>query len=317
MKVFVTRTLPEDALAPLQAMAEVEVWPTELPPAHPELVARAPGLDGILTLLTDPIDAAFVAAAHQLRIVSQMAVGYDNIDVAACTARGIRVANTPGVLTETTADLAFALIMAAGRRIVEADTFTRAGRWQTWAPFLLAGRDIHHATLGIVGMGRIGYEVARRAHGFQMPILYTSNRPNEAAERDFGALRTSLDDLLARSDYVSLHTPLNPGTRGLIGKKQLALMKPTAILVNTARGPVVDQAALAEALTSGAILAAGIDVFESEPVPMDDPLLQLPNVVVLPHIGSASVETRTRMTHIAVDNLMAGLEGRTPPFPVN
>lgn len=317
MKVFVTRELPEEALAPLRAIAETEVWPGELPPSRPELLARAPGLDGILTLLTDPIDAAFVAAAHRLRIVSQMAVGYDNIDVQACTERGIRIANTPGVLTETTADLAFALIMAAGRRIVEADVFTRAGRWQTWAPFLLAGRDIHHATLGIVGMGRIGYEVARRAHGFQMPILYTSNRANEAAERDFGAVRTSLPDLLRQSDYVSLHTPLTPTTRGLIGSGELALMRPTSVLVNTARGPVVDQAALAEALRTGRIRAAGIDVFEAEPVPADDELLKLENVVVLPHIGSASVETRSRMAHIAVENLAAGLEGRPVTFPVN
>jgi glyoxylate reductase len=250
-------------------------------------------------------------------VVSNLAVGYDNIDVPACTARGIRVGNTPGVLTETTADLAFALLMATARRIVEAERFLRDGKWKTWSPMLLTGRDVHHATLGIVGMGRIGYEMAKRAHGFDMTVLYADVRPHEAAERDYGARRLPLDELLAQSDFVTIHTPLLPETRGLIGAEALARMKPTAILVNTSRGPVVDQAALYEALKNGVIAGAGLDVFEVEPLPMDSPLLTLENVVLAPHIGSASIATRTRMSVLAAENLVAGLRGENLPNPVN
>ena len=316
MKVFVTRALPEEALRIVREIAEVEVWPEEMPPPREMLLQKVAGVDGLLCLLTDRIDAALLDAASRLRVVSQMAVGYDNIDVAACTARGIPVGNTPGVLTETTADLAFALLLATARRIVEAEAFTRSGRWQTWSPMLLTGQEVHHATLGIVGMGRIGYEMARRGRGFEMPILYAGS-PNTAAERDFDARRVDLDTLLAESDFVSLHTPLTPETRHFIGAAQLARMKPTAILINTARGPVVDQVALVTAREAGQIAGAGLDVFEIEPLPLDDPLLRLNNVVLLPHIGSASIATRTKMAVLASENLVAGLQGRPLTHPVN
>jgi glyoxylate reductase len=317
MRVFVTRKLPEEALRIVREAAEMQVWPDELPPPYEVMQTKVAVAEGLLCLLTDKIDAPLLEHAPRLRVVSQMAVGYDNIDIAACTARGIPVGNTPGVLTETTADLAFALLLATARRLTEAERTLRAGQWQTWSPMLLTGPDVHHATLGIVGMGRIGYEMARRAHGFEMNLLYTSRSRNETAERDFGARYVDLDMLLAESDFVSLHTPLTPTTRHLIGAAQLARMKPTAILINTARGPVVDQAALYMALKARQITAAGIDVFETEPLPMDDPLLQLDNVVLLPHIGSASIATRTKMAVLAAQNLVAGLQGRPLPYPVN
>lgn len=245
-----------------------------------------------------------------------MAVGYDNIDVAACAARKIAVGNTPGVLTETTADLAFALLLATARKVVESERALRSGEWQTWSPMQFTGLDVHHATLGIVGMGRIGYEVARRASGFQMTILYHNRSRNADAERDFGAQHVSLETLLERSDFVSLHTPLTPETRHFFDAEQFARMKPTAIFLNTARGPVVNQADLVEALRTKRILAAGLDVFETEPLSPNDPLLTLENVVLLPHIGSASVATRTNMAVLAAENLVAGLQGRPLPHPV-
>jgi lactate dehydrogenase-like 2-hydroxyacid dehydrogenase len=307
---FITRQLPEEAQQIVCAAADVEVWPEDLPPPREILCQKAAQVEGVLCLLTDKIDAALLDRAPRLRVVSQMAVGYDNIDVAACTARNIPVGNTPGVLAETTADLAFALILTVARRIVEADQWTRAGEWKTWSPMLLTGRDVYRSTLGIVGMGNIGYAVARRAAGFDMPILYAHPRPHEEAERQLGARRVSLEELLAQSDFVSLHTPLSATTRHLIGPAQLALMKPTAYLVNAARGPIVDQKALYAALTSGVIAGAGLDVFEVEPVPADEPLLHLSNVVTLPHIGSASIATRTHMAILAAENLVAGLQGR-------
>lgn len=316
MKVFVTRQLPEEALQIVRAAAETEVWPGALPPPREVLLERVAAIDGLLCLLTDRIDAELLNRAPKLRVVSQMAVGFDNIDVAACAARGIQVGNTPGVLTETTADLAFALLLATARRLVEADRFTRAGQWQTWSPMLLTGPDVHHATLGIVGMGRIGYEVARRAHGFEMTVLYADPHPHPAAEHDFGARRVDLDALLAASDFITLHTPLSPETYHLIGAEEFVRMKPTAILINTSRGPVVDEAALYDALKNRRIAAAGLDVYEVEPLPMDSPLLQLDNVTLLPHIGSASVATRTKMAVLAAENLVAGLEGRPLPHPV-
>lgn len=317
MKVYVTRQIPTEGLERIRAVAAMEVWPEDCPPPREVLLDRVAEADGLLCLLTDRIDAELLDHAPKLRVVSQMAVGYDNIDVAACTARGVKVGNTPGVLTETTADLAFALLMATARRVVEGDRAVRAGQWRTWSPLYMAGQDVHHATLGIVGMGRIGYEMARRATGFQMTILYSDQRPNPAAEHDFGARRVELDVLLRESDFVTLHTPLLPETTHLIGSKELAMMKRTAILINTSRGPVVDQKALYEALRDGVIAAAGLDVFEVEPVPPDEPLLQLANVVVLPHIGSASVATRTKMAIIAAENLIAGLKGEPLPHPVN
>ncbi|HLJ55788.1 MAG TPA: D-glycerate dehydrogenase [Chthonomonadaceae bacterium] len=317
VKAFVSRQLPESALAIAREAAEIEVWSEVGPPPPHALAERVAGCDGLLCLLTDRIDERLLDRAPRLRVVSQMAVGYDNIDVAACTRRGIAVGNTPGVLTETTADLAFALLLAAARRVTEAERWLRAGEWKTWSPMQLTGPDVHHATLGIVGMGRIGREMARRAAGFEMKILYHNRVRDEDAERRFGAEWRSLDDLLAESDFVSLHTPLSAETRHLIGARELAKMKQTAVLINTARGAVIDQAALADALSRGVIAAAGLDVFEFEPLPLGDPLLSLPNVVLLPHIGSASIATRTKMAILAAENLAAGLRGKPLPHPVN
>lgn len=315
--VFVTRRLPDAAMEIIRSAAEAEVWQGEMPPPRAVLLEKVRTAEGLLCLLTDRIDAELLDNAPNLRVVSQMAVGFDNIDVAACSARGIPVGNTPGVLTETTADLTFALLLATARRIVEADRYTRSGAWQTWSPMLLTGPDVHHATLGIIGMGRIGYEVARRAHGFEMSILYTDAQRSEAAERNFGAQLVDMGTLLSQSDFVTLHTPLTPQTRHLIGAQQFARMKPSAVFINTSRGPVVDQAALYEALRRRQIAAAGLDVFEVEPLPLTDPLLQLDNVVLLPHIGSASIATRTRMAVLAAENLVAGLQGLPLPHPVD
>ncbi len=316
MRVFVTRELPAAALQSVREIAKVEVWPEEMPPSQDVLRAKAAEAEGLLCLLTDRIDAELLDGAPHLKVVSQMAVGYDNVDVKACMARGIAVGNTPGVLTETTADLAFALLLAAARNLVTAERYARSGEWRTWSPMLLTGPDVHHAALGIVGMGRIGYEMARRAHGFQMKIVYTARRPHPEAERDFGAQQVDLDTLLAASDFVSLHLPFNASTRHFIGAAELAKMRHSALLINTARGAVVDQAALAEALRAGTIAGAGLDVFEIEPLPLGDPLLSLPNVTLLPHIGSASRATRTRMAELAAANLVCGLLGKPLPHPV-
>lgn len=312
-RVFVTRRLPGDALERLSAAARVDVWEQDLPPPRDVLLARLRDAEGLICLLTDRIDAEVLDAAPRLRVVSTMAVGYDHIDIAAATARGVPVGHTPGVLTETTADLAWALLLATARRVVEGDRFVREGRWKTWDPNLLLGYDVHGATLGIVGMGAIGQAVARRAAGFEMQVLYTRRSERES---DLGR-RVSLDELLRESDFVSLHVPLTAETRHLIGERELRLMKRTAILINTARGPVVDQAALAAALRDGVIAGAGLDVTEVEPIPPEDPLLGAPNVVILPHIGSASYATRARMAAMAVENCVAGLEGRPLPHCVN
>src|SRR5688572_22562910 len=317
MRAFVTRQIPEEALRTVQEAAETEVWPEAGPPSRDVLLEKVGEIDGLYCLLTDRINSELLDRAPGLRAVSQMAVGVDNIDVAACTARGIPVGNTPGVLTETTADLAFALILATARRIVEADQFVRGGQWTTWSPMLLTGPDVHHATLGIVGMGRIGREVAKRARGFDMRILYHSRRRYPESEAMLGAEYADLTTLLAQSDFVSIHTPLTSETRHLISREELAMMKPTAILINTARGPVVDESALYGALRHRRIAAAGLDVFEDEPLTMDSPLLTLDNVVVLPHIGSASIATRTRMAVLAGENLRAGLLGERLPNVVN
>jgi glyoxylate reductase len=263
------------------------------------------------------VDASLLAGAPSLRAVSNVAVGYDNIDVAACTARRIPVGNTPGVLTETTADFAFALLMGLARRVAEADAFVRAGKWRTWSPTLLLGTDVYGATLGIVGLGAIGAAVARRARGFGMRVLYVSREPRPALEAELGLRRVDKATLLAESDVVSLHVPLSPATRHWLGRAELAAMKPGALLVNTARGGVVDQEALIEALRAGRLGGAALDVMEPEPLPADSPLMTLPNVLLAPHIASASHATRGRMASMAVDNLLAALEGRRPPHCVN
>ncbi|NLF74278.1 MAG: D-glycerate dehydrogenase [Chloroflexi bacterium] len=314
--VFVTRIIPEKALQMVREHGAATVWEGELPPSRDDLLRAVAGADGLLCLLTDPVDADVIDAAPRLRVISQMAVGYDNIDLPAATRRRIPVGHTPGVLTDTTADFAFALLMAAARRISEAERFARAGRWKTWGPTLLMGQDVYGATLGIVGMGRIGQAVARRARGFEMRVLYADPSEPEAA-RELGAVRVDLDDLLAQADFVSLHVPLTAATERLIDARALARMKPTAILVNTARGPVVDRAALYDALVSGQIAYAALDVTDPEPIAPDDPLLSLDNCLIVPHIASSSVATRTRMAVMAAENLIAGLKGDRLPHCAN
>jgi lactate dehydrogenase-like 2-hydroxyacid dehydrogenase len=314
-RVFVTRNLPGDALDRLREHATVDLWPEDLPPPYEALREHVRDAEGLICLLTDRVDAALLEAAPRLRVISNVAVGYDNIDLAAAAARGLPVGHTPGILTETTADLAFALLLAAARHIVEADRFVRDGRWQTWDPSLLLGRDLHDATLGIVGYGKIGQAVARRAQGFSMRVLYTARSDRVDASRHPGE-PVALDDLLRRSDFVSLHVPLAPQTRHMIGERELRAMKSTAILVNTARGAVVDQPALVRALNEGWIAGAGLDVMEEEPLPPSDALPSAPNVVLLPHIGSASHATRARMASMAVDNCLAGLRGEQLPHEV-
>jgi glyoxylate reductase len=313
MRVFVTRRLPGDALDLLARECDVDLWPDELPPPYEELARRTADADGLISLLTDRVNAQLIDGAARLRVISNVAVGYDNVDVAAAARRGIPVGNTPGVLTETTADLAFALILASARRIAEADRFVREGRWRTWDPNLLLGHDVHGATLGIVGFGKIGRAVARRARGFDMRVLYTSRG---AVDDAGGAERVDLPDLLRISDFVSLHVPLTPETHHMIDGTALRSMKRTAILINTARGAVVDQPALVRALEQGWIAGAGLDVAEVEPVLPGDPLLRAPNVTLLPHIGSASHATREHMASMAVDNCLAGLRGDPLPNPV-
>jgi glyoxylate reductase len=318
-RVFVCRPIAREALDLIANSAEMEVWPDELPPPAAVIKEKAREADGLLSLLTDRIDAAIMGGAPRLRVISNMAVGYDNVDVAEATRRRIVVGITPGVLTETSADFAFALLMAAARRVVEADRYTKQGRWKTWGPQVLLGRDIHHATLGIIGLGRIGRQVARRAHGFDMRVIYhTRVRRSAEEERELGVEYVSgLAELLAKSDFVSVHVPATAETFHLIGARELAMMKPSAVLVNTSRGTVVDQHALYEALREGKIFGAGLDVTETEPIPLDDPLLALENVIVAPHIGSASVPTRRKMALMAAENLVAGLRGEAPPHCVN
>ncbi len=317
-RVFVARVIPDEGLAAVSAVCEMDLWDGELPPPRPELLRRVAGCDGVMTLLTDRVDDEFLdAAGPQLKVVSNYAVGFDNIDLEACARRGIPVGNTPGVLTETTADLAWALLMAAARRLPEGDRYVRDGRWKTWGPLLLLGPDVHGATIGIVGFGRIGQAMARRAQGFGMEILYHDvNRLPEAVSSPLGATYVPLEDLLGRSDFVTLHVNLTPETRHLISDSTLALMKPTAVLVNTSRGPVVDQPALARALREGAIWAAGLDVTDPEPIPLDDPLMGLDNCLIVPHIASASRATRGRMAAMAAANLVAGVFGEPLPTQV-
>jgi lactate dehydrogenase-like 2-hydroxyacid dehydrogenase len=307
-RCIVTRKLPFDTLARLHAEHEVEFWRGALPPTPAELRELATGAAGILSMLSDAIDRELIDACPDLRAVANFAVGTDNIDVAYARERGIAVGNTPGVLTETTADLAFALILSTSRRIVEAAASVRRGEWSTWEPAGWHGHDVHGATLGIIGPGAIGEAVAARGDGFGMRILRHGRHP--------GPDRVELDELLAESDIVSLHCPLTDETRGLIGERALMAMKQSAILVNTARGEVVDSDALRKGLESGWIAGAGLDVTDPEPLPGYDPLLGAPNLIVVPHIGSASHAPRGRMAAMAVDNLLAALAGEEMPSPV-
>lgn len=315
--VFITRRIPDQGLSLILEQCQAEVWPEETPPPREVLLEKVRQCDGLLSLLTDKIDATLMGNAPRLRVVSNMAVGFDNIDVAAATERGILVGNTPEVLTDTTADFAFALLMATARRIGEAIDYVRAGKWKTWGPMLLLGQDVHGATLGLIGLGRIGSAVARRAQGFNMRVLYYDVVRRQDLEQRMGIIYTDLDTLLAESDFVSLHAPLTPQTRHIINADSLRKMKPTAILINTARGPLVDSQALYEALRDGVIAYAGLDVTDPEPIPMDDPLLTLPNCLIVPHIASASVATRGKMAELAARNLLAGLRGEVLPTHLN
>ena len=319
--VFVTRDIPEAGLDIIREHYSTDVWEDEGPPSQETIMERAERCIGLVTLLSDRITAPVMDALPRLRAIAQYAVGYDNIDIEAATRRGIIVTNTPGVLTETTADLTWALLMATARRVVEADRYVRTGQWKVaWGPKMLLGVDVHGATLGIIGMGRIGAAVARRATGFGMKVIYTSRHETKTTrqvEAETGAERRELPELLSEADFVSIHVPLTEETRGMIGADEIRRMKAGAVLVNTSRGAVVDERALVEALKTGHLRAAGLDVFESEPLGQDSPLLSLPNVVLTPHVGSASVATRTKMATLCAENLIAALSGRVPPNIVN
>lgn len=317
-RVFVTRRIPESGLSRILAACDAEVWPERLPPSPAILREKVRECDGLLSLLTDKIDPDLLAAAPKLKVVSNFAVGFNNVDVPACTACRIPVGNTPGVLTKATADIAVTLLLAAARRLGESATDAREGRWLTWEPLGWLGADLVGRTLGIVGMGRIGFATAKRLHhGWGMKVLYTARSPKPDADRELGATLVDLDTLLAESDFVSLHADLNPTTKGMFGAAAFAKMKRTAVFVNTARGPHVDQTALANALRGGTIFAAGLDVTDPEPLPADHELFKLPNCVIAPHIASATTDTRDAMARLAVDNLLAGVSGERLPNCVN
>jgi glyoxylate reductase len=316
-KVFVTREIPEKGLEMIREFCEVDLWQEGLPPAREELLKRVQGVDGLLCLLTDRVDGEVMdAAGGQLKVISNHAVGFDNIDVPAATARQIPVGNTPDVLTDATADFAFALLMAVARRIPEGERYVHAGKWKTWGPKLLLGVDVKGATLGLVGFGRIGKAMARRAVGFDMRVIYYDPKEMKSSP-DLKAQRVDFETLLEESDFVSVHTPLTPDTRHLIDVEAFSKMKPNAVLINTARGPVVDSAALYQALKANRIFGAGLDVTEPEPIPPDSPLLKLDNIIVVPHIASASRTTRDQMSWMAAQNLIAGLKGERLPNCIN
>lgn len=316
-RVFVSRIIPDAGLNLIREFCDATIWQEELPPPRETLLRETRDADGLVSLLTDRIDGEFLDACPQLRVVSNMAVGFDNIDIPAATERGVLAGNTPGVLTETTADFAFALLMAAARRIVEGVDYVRAGRWKTWGPMLLMGADVHHATLGLVGLGRIGAEMAKRARGFDMRVLYFDVFRREDLEQSLHIEYAALDDVLAQADFVSVHTPLTPETQHLMNRERFAKMKSSAILINTSRGPVVEMDALVEALREGRIAGAALDVTDPEPLPADHPLVSMPNCIVVPHIASASAVTRGKMAEIAARNLIAGLKGEPLPNGLN
>ncbi|MED4126748.1 D-glycerate dehydrogenase [Shouchella miscanthi] len=313
-KVLITRKPPTYLMEQLSAKFDVETWDFEDQPIRRDvLIQKIDKIEGLLCLLTDTIDNDLLQKSDNLKVVSNLAVGYDNIDVNNAQLRSIQVTNTPGILTETTADLTFALILTTARRIIEASNELRSGKWKTWSPFMLAGMDVHNSTLGIIGMGEIGTAVVKRAKGFGMKILYYNRTRKKHLEEEHGIVYTNLDELLQTSDFVSVLTPLTPETQNMITLNELKMMKKTSILINTSRGGIINENDLITALKSEIILGAGLDVYEQEPIPLDHQLLSLPNVVTLPHIGSASVQTRMKMWELAVLNLTIGLEGGTPP----
>ncbi len=316
--VLVTRRLPRVAMDAISSRCDADVWDEQTAIPRAELLRRVAGKAGAVTLLTEKVDAEFLdAAGEDLVVVANYAVGFDNIDVEECTRRGVMATNTPEVLTDTTADTAWALMMAAGRRVTEGDRFLRSRQKWIWGPEMMLGQDVHHKVLGIVGFGRIGQAVARRAQGFGMRMIYYDTfRPPAEVEREVGAEYRDLDDLLGEADFISIHVALTPETRHLFGPDQFRRMKPTAVIVNTSRGPVIDEAALAGALKSGEIFAAGLDVFENEP-DVHPELLEVENAVVIPHLGSATVDTRDAMGMLAAENLVTALEGGRPPTLLN
>ncbi|MBA4532509.1 2-hydroxyacid dehydrogenase [Brevibacillus halotolerans] len=314
--VYVTRKVAEEAMNLLATIATVEVWDQEYPVPRDILLEKAKRSDGLYVMLSDRIDREIIDVAPHLKVISTLAVGYDNIDLEACKEKGIVVTNTPDVLTDATADLTFGLLMAAGRRFIEANRVLMNGEWKTWSPYFMAGQRIHGATIGIIGMGRIGEAVAKRAAGFDMRILYHNRSRRVEAEQTYGATYCSLPDLLCESDYVVLLTPLTEATKGLMGAEEFAMMKSTAVFINASRGATVDEEALYQALKQGTIWAAGLDVFGQEPIPTNHPLLSLPNVVALPHIGSATYETRDRMAMLVSENLVAVLSKGEAITPV-
>lgn len=317
-RVFVARRIPDAGLKLITAACDTEVWPEQLPPPPDVLRQKVRDCDGLVSLLTDKVDAELLAAAPRLKVVSNFAVGVNNIDLAAATARKIPVGNTPGVLTEATADIAVTLLLAAARRLGESATDAKEGRWKTWEPLGWLGCDLVGRTLGIVGMGRIGFATAKRLHhGWGMKVLYTARGPKPDADRELKAKHVDLDTLLAESDFVSLHADLNPTTKGMFGGTEFAKMKRTAVFVNTARGPHVNQPALANALRTGTIFAAGLDVTDPEPLLPNHELYSLPNCVIAPHVASATIDTRNAMATMCAENLLAGVQGRRLPNCVN
>jgi len=316
-RVFVSRVIPDAGLSLLKAHFDCEVWPHDRPPTRDELVAGCTNKDALVCLLTEKVDADVLRAIPSVKIVANVAVGYDNLDIAAGTAAGVVMTNTPGVLDDTTADLAFALILATARRLAEADRLTRSGTWGGWGIMQLLGHDVHHATLGIVGFGRIGRGVARRALGFEMNVIYSDDYPPlPEVERELRARRVPFEELLRTADFITLHTPLTPETRHLINAGTLAKMKRSTCVINTSRGPVIEEAALVKALRDGTIAGAGLDVYENEPKISSD-LIAAPNTVLLPHIGSASHATRGKMAEMAANNVIAFFKGLPPPNAVN
>ncbi|CAH0291342.1 Glyoxylate/hydroxypyruvate reductase B [Peribacillus simplex] len=317
-KVYITRRIPEHIVKRINKTCEVRMWDHEDIPIPYEILEKEIGeIDGLLCLLTETIDDALIRKAKNLKIIANMAVGYNNIDINSATTHGIMVTNTPDVLTETTADLTFGLLMATARRLIEASDYLKSGEWKTWSPMQLTGLDIHGATLGIIGLGRIGEALVRRAKGFDMKVLYSSRSRKYEQEYELGINYTSLENLLLESDFVCVMVPYTTETKNLIGSEQLSLMKENAVLINTARGGIVNEIALYKAIKNREIWGAGIDVFENEPVSLDHPLLTLPNVVTLPHIGSASIATRTKMANLAVTNLMTALQNEKPQNLLN